>query len=154
MRAGPFEAGFACGRRGRREVRDRETTARQPMDCADTCAVLDGSRHETRRRDAVVQLLPIYDEYLVAYRDREAVPHWPAGRMATPRGSMPFQHALVIRGQVAGTWKFTRAQDRLAVNVIAGRPLTDAEKRGVVSAASRFERFLDARMSLSIGTST
>ena len=30
-------------------------------------------------REAAAQLLPIYDEYLIAYRDRVAVPHGPPG---------------------------------------------------------------------------
>lgn len=51
-----------------------------------------------------VHLLPVYDEYLVAYRDRVAVPH---GMATVPSGGGPvlFQHALVIGGQVTGTWR-------------------------------------------------
>src|SRR5262249_29207050 len=41
-------------------------------------------------------LLPIYDEYLVAYRDRAAVPHLPSAIGAGARGPATFQHAIVI----------------------------------------------------------
>src|SRR5262249_39561650 len=43
-----------------------------------------------------VLLLPPYDEYVVAYRDREAVPH---GVFSVNFG------AVVIDGQIAGTWR-------------------------------------------------
>ncbi len=59
-------------------------------------------RSEATRGDAV-HLLPIYDEYLVAYRDREAVPHGPSVIASLSGKSVNFQHALVIDGQVAGT---------------------------------------------------
>ena len=57
------------------------------------------------RRESSVHLLPIYDEYLVAYRDREAVPHGPASISPVFPPRVNFQHALVVAGQVAGTWR-------------------------------------------------
>ena len=56
-------------------------------------------------------LLPIYDEFLVAYRDREAVPHGPTTVASGPRASVTFQHALAIAGQVAGTWRRQRSEE-------------------------------------------
>src|SRR5262245_53103171 len=58
----------------------------------------------SRRTNGVVHLLPVYDEYLIAYRDRDAVPHRVA-LIATGRGRpLPFQHPVVIDGQLAGMW--------------------------------------------------
>jgi len=99
-----------------------------------------------------VRLLPVYDEYLIAYRDREAVPHRPSGAVAISPGSMTFQHALVIRGQVAGTWRFARTARSVAVDVLSGGPLTEADRRGVMRAAAHFARFLGTKMALSIDT--
>ena len=82
-----------------------------------------------------VHLLPIYDEYLVAYRDHRAVP-----RPAYTLGN--FQHALVIAGQVAGTWRTIPGRTRLLVDVAAQRRLTAAERRALAQAAARYGRFL------------
>ena len=88
-----------------------------------------------------VLLLPVYDEYLIAYRDREAVPHGPS-RTGLPAAFAMFQHALVIGGQVAGTWRITRRPDSIVVEVSAVRRLTRPERRALDEAITRFERFL------------
>jgi hypothetical protein len=102
-------------------------------------------------RSTPVHLLPIYDEYIVAYRDRDAVPHLTT-KIASPSGSLvTFQHALVIDGKVAGTWRTARNKSGLAVNVIPlRRRLTDAERRGITETAGRYERFLGIPVLLTI----
>lgn len=96
-----------------------------------------GSSPRSASRDARAHLLPIYDEYLVAYRDRQAVPHWPAG--TTPgRGLFAFQHALVIDGHVAGTWRLAHDNE---VNVVPVRHITAKERRAVAEAVRRFQQF-------------
>jgi hypothetical protein len=86
-----------------------------------------------RLRGAHVHLLPIYDEFLVAYRDRVAVPHG-AGTL----GFGPMKHALLIDGQVAGAW----TTDRREVCVAPARRLTSGEREGVEAQVERFGRFL------------
>jgi hypothetical protein len=82
-----------------------------------------------------VHLLPIYDEYLVAYRDHRVVP-----RPAYMLGS--FQHALLVGGQVAGTWRTVQRPKGLLVDVRPLRRLTLAERRGLSQAVTRYRRFL------------
>jgi hypothetical protein len=89
---------------------------------------------------AAVRLLPIYDEYVVAYRDRVAVPHVTA---RLPHGVI-FRHALVVDGQVAGTWNVRRAPAGWALRVVPSRRLSAGEKQGVAREAERFARFLGA----------
>jgi hypothetical protein len=89
-----------------------------------------------RRPETTVHLLPVYDEYLVAYRDQSAVP-----RAAYVMGS--FQHALVIGGQVAGSWKPRLEKDRLVVEVSPDRRLTAVERRAVAEAVTRYRDFYD-----------
>ena len=96
-----------------------------------------------------VFLLPVYDEYLVAYRDRDAVPHGAALNATGPGGPLPFQNPLVIDGQVAGTWRPVKQPDGVAVQV-SGRTLKQAERRGIAEAAARYGRFLDAKVTLRI----
>jgi hypothetical protein len=98
---------------------------------------------DTRRAKGTLHLLPIYDEYLVAYRDHLVVP-----RPAYLLGN--FQHALVIGGQVAGTWRMILATAGLTMDVRPLRRLTSAERRGLVVAATRYRRFLRTPVSLSV----
>jgi hypothetical protein len=91
------------------------------------------------RPRAGVHLLPVYDEYVVAYRDREAVPH-----VAT------FHHTLVIAGQIAGTWRAVRKERGVIVDVAALRRLSASERRSLGATAIRYGRFLDAPVSLSV----
>jgi hypothetical protein len=101
-------------------------------------------------RSGAVHLLPIYDEYLVAYRDREAVPH-AATLVKSPSGGYSmFRNALVIGGQIAGTWKSLRNRNEITLEVVPLRRLTTAERQAIVSATTRYSRFLNASVQLSI----
>jgi hypothetical protein len=90
-----------------------------------------------------LHLLPIYDEYLVAYRDLQAVPR-PPYLMGN------FQHVMVIGGQVAGTWRIITGTAGPTMDVRPLRRLTPAERRGLVVAAKRYGRFLGTPVSLSV----
>ena len=102
-------------------------------------------------RDQRVHLLPIYDEYLVAYRDRNAVPHGPAKTGSPSSPSVTFQHSLVIAGQVAGTWRLARSTNGITIRAAALRRLNSTERRGVAAAVQRFEEFLGLPVTFSIG---
>jgi hypothetical protein len=95
-----------------------------------------GDRPSRRTRRKNIHLLPIYDEYLVAYRDLEAVP-----RRAGLRGTL--QQALLVDGQVAGTWKGVRKTDSVVIDVVAHRRLTAPEREALAQAAARYGRFLE-----------
>lgn len=88
-----------------------------------------------------VHLLPIYDEYLVAYRDLDAVP-----RNAGAGGTLP--QALVIGGQVAGTWKSRRNAHGLVIELIAAKRLIEYDRRALTGAVARYGRFLGMPVSL------
>jgi hypothetical protein len=97
------------------------------------------------RGKASVHLLPVYDEYLVAYRDRLVVPHtlyssWGAN----------IRHALVISGQIAGTWRSTAGSTRLMLEIQTSRRLTLSERRELTRAARRYGRFVGLPLSLSV----
>ena len=109
---------------------------------------------QTRARAArggLVHLLPIYDEYVVAYRDRHAVPHRPSGKAAAPRElAVTFQHALVSAGQVAGTWRTGRSSSAVLIDVHPLRRLTRGEQRELADAAERYSRFRGLTVELSL----
>ena len=97
----------------------------------------------TSRPRSGVHLLPIYDEYLVAYRDHRAVP-----RPAYAIGN--FLHALVIGGQVAGTWRTIPDDRGFVVDVRTLRRITAGERRGLAQTVTRYGRFLGVPVSLSV----
>ena len=109
--------------------------------CADSAAdAVRGSR---------AHLLPVYDEYLVAYRDREAVPHLPGALAATGRPG-GFQHAFVLRGQVAGLWRPVRNGLAVTVQVVAATRPRGAGRRALDEAAERYSAWLGAPVSVSL----
>ena len=119
-------------------------------------ATRTGSRRPRAHPSAVatarrtVHLLPVYDEYLVAYRDRDVVPHQAYGIRSGSSGTVTFQHPLVIAGQVAGTWKAVRKASGAVLDVIPVRPLTRPERRALNETAARYGRFLDVPVALSV----
>ncbi len=103
-----------------------------------------------RPQPRLVRLLPIYDEYLVAYRDRAAVPYGPSMVPARAGGYVQFQHALVIGGQVAGTWRTTQRPQGVHVQIAPLRRLTALEQRSLRREVTRYERFLGTPVTLSL----
>lgn len=101
-------------------------------------------------RRALVRLLPVYDEYLVAYRDREVVPHGPAMVRSRAGGYVKFQHPLVIAGQVAGTWRTVQKRQGVQVDVVPLRRFTPLEHRALRREVARYQRFLGTPVSLTI----
>ena len=101
-------------------------------------------------RDDEVFLLPIYDEYLVAYRDRTAVPHGPSTIRSASGRVVRFRHALVIDGQVAGTWRIERDGRGVTLAATAMRRLSRREQRDLADAAGRYGRFAGGPIALRV----
>jgi hypothetical protein len=100
-------------------------------------------------RDHLAHLLPIYDEYVVAYRDRLAVPPRPQTTGPTKPWST-FQHALVIAGQVAGTWRLERGPQSVQLDAVSVRRVTRPERAALAQAVRRYEAFLSTPVSFSL----
>lgn len=92
-------------------------------------------------------LLPAYDEYTVAYKDRSAVLNPLYAKLANS-GNGIFSPTIVVDGQVVGTWK--RALKKGAI-VITPSPFTNLSKaatRAFAAAANRYGEFLGASVVL------
>ncbi len=90
---------------------------------------------DRRKHSTAVHLLPIYDEYLVAYRDLHAVPRPPSNWGVLPQ-------AVVANGQIAGTWRVVRQGDRAAIHIVQhDTALTGGRRRALERAAARYARF-------------
>ena len=111
---------------------------------------IDGKRYwfgagaeRAPKADRRAHLLPNYDEYLVAYRDRSAAlhPDHPLGSLSS-FGSI-LSNVVLAGGHVRGTWRkgFRRGKVEIEVSLLGD--LTPAERRGVDEAAKSAGRFFD-----------
>ena len=73
-----------------------------------------------RRPSRITWLLPLYDEYLIAYKDRSDARD-PRRRMAAADAD-PFAAHLVVGGRVAGGWRSTLKKNSVVVSVDSRAP--------------------------------
>jgi len=88
-------------------------------------------------------LLPAYDEYTVAYKDRGAVLS-PLNAKREDSGHGILSPTIVVNSQVVGTWKRTLKQDAVVVTPSPFAKLNGDEARAVTAAAGRYGEFLGA----------
>jgi hypothetical protein len=93
-------------------------------------------------------LLPNYDEYLVAYRDR-GNPHAPPKASTSPVGFDVFGHFVVSGGAVLGTWRRTHQKDHTQLAIVLHQALTPSESRALDAATRRFGTFLNRNVIVS-----
>jgi winged helix DNA-binding protein len=84
-------------------------------------------------------LLPNYDEYIIAYKDRGAVHD---NSRATPRGNVIFNNTIIIGGRVAGTWQRTFKKNVVEVAVSAFEKPGKAGEKAITKAAKNYGRFV------------
>ena len=100
-----------------------------------------------RRALPSVSLLPIYDEYLIAYKDRSAA--LDRSRWARTRWPDSLSAAVVVDGIVVGAWRRTFDRNRVIVSVTPLARLTATEASGIEEGARRYAGFLDTELELS-----
>ncbi len=108
------------------------------------------NQHVSRARPALVHLLPCYDEFLIAYRDRQwsTSPGFSADRYGPAN---VFVHQLLIDGKVRGAWRRDVARDGVtAVTVRTGDRLSATERTALEAAVERLARFLGHEVTLDV----
>lgn len=85
-------------------------------------------------------LLPPYDEYTIAYKDRSAVLDAPKSRLVSSNGI--FWPTIVLDGRVAGTWKREIRRGSVFITLSPFAPLEKKERQTVAAAAERYGAFL------------
>jgi hypothetical protein len=94
--------------------------------------------------EPVAHLLPTWDEYTVAYRDRAAALP-PGGELevaAFPYGIL--SNVVTIRGQVRGAWRRITAKRDVRLEIRSVDTPNAAEVSAIEEAVQRFGRFLEA----------
>src|SRR6185295_13292460 len=86
-------------------------------------------------------LLPPWDEYVVAYKDRSA-----AFGGALPAGASELgvigRPLLLVDGRVRGSWRRRLSATAVHIQLEPWTALSRAERRALASAAERYGRFL------------
>jgi hypothetical protein len=88
------------------------------------------------RSSSMAHLLPVFDEYFVAYKDREIVFAPQDGRSSWDT----LGPAVVINGVAAGIWK--RTSDKKSIEVKFMKALKKTERVVVDQAVARYAEFL------------
>jgi hypothetical protein len=102
-------------------------------------------------------LLPNFDEFIVAYRDRTAIvgsapPPDPTRKRSLTRGEPTnhvFSHTLIIDGRLAGVWRRTVKADAVRVDLWLHRRLTRPETRAFAAAVDRYRAFTNTNVIIS-----
>lgn len=102
---------------------------------------LASSIYRAKWSPTTAYLLPFYDEYTVAYKDRSAAldPLY-----AKEAGNGIFSPPIVINGQIAGTWNRALKKDKVVITPNLFVSLSKAETRALATAATRYGEFLNA----------
>lgn len=98
------------------------------------------SRKSTSIESPSVHLLPPFDEYTVAYRNRGAVLD-PAHAKATENG---LTNTIVLDGRVIGAWKRKLEKEKVVVTPNLLEPIGEDERDTLAEAAHRYGAFLSA----------
>ena len=103
----------------------------------------------TRREVPPVHLLPNYDEYFIAYRDRS-----PTAALlpptAPPDPMDSFAHLLCVEGRFGGFWRRTVGSRAVAVQLLPYRALSRAHVAAAEDAAERYAAFLGLPLQFSV----
>src|SRR6266849_2170244 len=99
----------------------------------------------------VAHLLPNFDEYIVAYRDRAAAVHAerPFEAKLFAFGSI-LSNVVTVGGKVRGSWRRTLARDGVRVEARMLDRLRPAESRAVEAAGRRLGEFLERPVEVNV----
>jgi hypothetical protein len=87
-----------------------------------------------------VHLLPAFDEYLIAYRDRQAIIH-PTNHSKAISSNGIFRPVIVANGQVIGLWKKTTSKHKAITCDFFDAP-DEFVRNQINEAEDRFIKFL------------
>jgi hypothetical protein len=108
---------------------------------------LSSSRPAVKEVSPTAYLLPAYDEYTVAYKDRSAVLD-PSYAKQPNDGPGILSPTIVVEGQVVGIWKRVFEKNSVVITPSYFTKLTKAQTRAVADAAEHYGKFLGAAVVL------
>jgi hypothetical protein len=112
------------------------------------------SRSAGRGRSSPAYLLPNYDEFLIAYKDRGPVMNTSRPADGVVRVPDAFVHHLLIDGRLAGSWQRTVKAGSMFVEVAPYRRPARSAARALAAAVARYGRFLQMPVRLGAATAS
>ena len=89
-----------------------------------------------------IQLLPVYDEFIISYKDRRAsLPDGILSKAVSNNGV--FWPVIVVNGQVTGIWKSTVSKNKVRVEINFFSQPDQATRTKIETAAFRYTCFLE-----------
>jgi hypothetical protein len=87
-----------------------------------------------------IWLLPIYDEFIMGYKDRSAI--------MTSKANAPFRYncMIVYNGQVIGTWKRTLSKNAIDFEYELFKPLNKFQSKTFDEAIKQLSEFMNLRV--------
>ena len=110
---------------------------------------MPSARRSPAAAGPIVHLLPIYDEYLNALRDR-SLARDPSGPTLTVADFVGFPNQLLVDGILRGAWRRTPAARKTTITVRPFRPLSKIEKHGLAAAVERYGAFMNLPVEFSL----
>jgi hypothetical protein len=95
-----------------------------------------------QRAAAAHYLLPNYDEYFIAYKDRGAIVDPARARNLGVFTSREFPHPIIVDGRIAGSWRRTIAANGLTIELWPYETLSTRARAALGREANRYGRFL------------
>ena len=110
----------------------------EKIDDGETVYWSSGDLKTSRARESAAHLLPSYDEYNVAYKNRRPV-YDENGRFTTWDALGP---TVLIGGRIVGTWSSTLDKRSVTIDLDSARNLNKNERAAFEKAAQRYADFL------------
>lgn len=88
------------------------------------------------------RLLPAFDEYILAYKDRRPALGQLNFNQVVSAGNGIFKPVVVVDGQVVGTWKRTFKKEQVIVETDLLVPLSVTQREAIVAKAGQYSEFL------------
>jgi hypothetical protein len=101
-------------------------------------------------KGASAYLLPNYDEYLIAYKDRDLIVDASRAANIVARSNGGFANHLVVDGRLAGSWSRTLTGNGVLIEIAPYKKLTPAQARAASNAADCYGEFLGLPASMAI----
>ena len=107
----------------------------------------DAGASRARDGSGVAHLLPNFDEYTVAYRDRAAILQ--SDRQLEPMVTL--SNVVMVDGRIRGVWRRTQTRTGTQVSVRAWGPFEPPETAAIEGAGRRLGRYLERPVELHLG---
>ena len=89
-----------------------------------------------------IHLLPIYDEYIMGYKDRSAIMTFKDNAISS------YDSMILFEGQVIGTWKRTISKNFIDIEFEFFNPLNKYQSKIFDKTVNRFSEFMNLKMNI------